>query len=198
MVFPTFFNLSLNLAIKIAWSEPQSAPDLVFSDCIELLHFSAAYSQCGFIIDYLVMSLGRIFSCIVGRGCLLWPVRSLGKTLLAFALPHFVLQGQICLLLQVSLDFLLLHSSFLSWKGHFWAVLVLEGLVGHYRTFQLQLLQHYWLGLRVGLLSLSKTKETFEELETSCFELVIGMRYWRNLKTRSQWLKRKPGFPAVA
>ena len=31
--------------------------------------------------------------------------------LLAFALPHSVLQGQICLLLQVCLDFLLWHSS---------------------------------------------------------------------------------------
>ena len=31
--------------------------------------------------------------------------------LLAFDLLHFVLQGQICLLLQVALDFLLLHSS---------------------------------------------------------------------------------------
>ena len=41
--------------------------------------------------------------CVVGRGCLLWPVRSLGKTLLAFALLHSVLQGQICLLLQVFL-----------------------------------------------------------------------------------------------
>ena len=30
--------------------------------------------------------------------------------MLAFALLHFVLQGQICLLLQVFLDFLLLHS----------------------------------------------------------------------------------------
>ena len=50
-------------------------------------------------------------SLVVGRGCLLWPVCSLGKTLLAFALLHSVLQGQICLLLQVSLDFLLLHSS---------------------------------------------------------------------------------------
>jgi len=38
-------------------------------------------------------------------------VRSLGRTLLAFALLHSVLQGQICLLLQVFLDFLLLHSS---------------------------------------------------------------------------------------
>ena len=45
-----------------------------------------------------------------GRGCLLWPMHSLGKTLLVFALLHSVFQGQICLLLQVFLDFLLLHS----------------------------------------------------------------------------------------
>ena len=49
---------------------------------------------------------------IVGWGCLLWPVCSLGKkkkkkNLLPFALPHFVCQDQTCLLLQVSLDFLL-------------------------------------------------------------------------------------------
>ena len=31
--------------------------------------------------------------------------------MLTFALLHFVIQGQTCLLLQVSLDFLLLHSS---------------------------------------------------------------------------------------
>ena len=36
---------------------------------------------------------------------------SLDKALLAFALLHFVLQGKTCLLLQVCLDFLLLHSS---------------------------------------------------------------------------------------
>ena len=34
MVFPTFFNLSLNLAIKSSRSEPQSAPGLVFTDYI--------------------------------------------------------------------------------------------------------------------------------------------------------------------
>ena len=37
--------------------------------------------------------------------------KTLGKTLLAFALIHFVLEGQTCLLVQVSLDFLLLHST---------------------------------------------------------------------------------------
>ena len=56
------------------------------------------------------MSMCRVFSCVVGRGCLLWPVCSLGKTLLTFALLHSIL-CQICLLLQVFLDFLLLHSS---------------------------------------------------------------------------------------
>ena len=38
VVFPTFFNLSLNLGIRSSWSEPQSAPGLVLADCIEFLH----------------------------------------------------------------------------------------------------------------------------------------------------------------
>ena len=38
VVFPTFFYLSLNLAIRSSWSEPQSPPGLVFADYIELLY----------------------------------------------------------------------------------------------------------------------------------------------------------------
>ena len=38
VVFPTFFNLGMNLAIRSSWSEPQSAPVCVCADCIELLH----------------------------------------------------------------------------------------------------------------------------------------------------------------
>ena len=37
------------------------------------------------------MSMCKVFSCVV-----LWPVHSLGKTLLVFALLHSVFQGQIC------------------------------------------------------------------------------------------------------
>ena len=48
-------------------------------------------------------------------------------------------------------DFLLLHSSPLKWKGHPFWVLVLKGLVDLHRTVQLQLLQRYWLGHRLGL-----------------------------------------------
>ena len=51
------------------------------------------------------------FCYVIGRGCLLWHVHSFGKILLAFALLHFVLQGQMCLLLQLSLDLLLLHAA---------------------------------------------------------------------------------------
>ena len=98
------------------------------------------------------MSVCRVFSCYIGRGFLLWPVCSLGKTLLAFALLHSVLQGQTCLLLQVSLVFLLLHSSPLWCKGHLFWGLVLESLIDLHRTVQFQLLQHYWLGHRLGLL----------------------------------------------
>ena len=72
--------------------------------------------------------------------------------MLAFALLHFVLQGQTCLLLQVYFDFLLLYSSPLNEKDIFFGVLVLEGLVGLHRTVQLQLLQHYWSGHRFRLL----------------------------------------------
>ena len=80
---------------------------------------AAKNTRSDFSIDHLVMSVCRVFSCVVGRGCLLWPVCSLGKTLLAFALLHFVLQRQICLLIQVSLDFLILYSNPLWWKGLF-------------------------------------------------------------------------------
>ena len=78
-------------------------------------------------------------------------MRSLGKTLLAFALLHSVLQGQICLLLQVALDFLLLHPVPYNEKDTFW-ILVLEGLVGLHRMVQLQLFQYYWSRNRLGLL----------------------------------------------
>ena len=97
------------------------------------------------------MSMCRVFSCVVGRGCLLWSVHFLGKALLIFALLLSTFQGQICLLLQVFLDFLLFAFQSPIMKRTSFLVLVLKGLVGLHRTVQLQLLQHYWLGHRLGL-----------------------------------------------
>ena len=90
VVFPTFFNLSLNLAIRSSWSEPQSAPGLVFADCIEFLHL---WLQ---IIIINLISVLTIWWCpcvesslvLLEAGALLWPVHSLGKTLLTFAQLH--------------------------------------------------------------------------------------------------------------
>ena len=88
-------------------------------------NFIFSFKECNqydFSIDHLVTSLCWVVSCVVGRACLLWLVHSLSKGLLDFALLHFVLQGQNFLLLQVSLDFLLLYSSALWLKGHLFGV----------------------------------------------------------------------------
>ena len=53
------------------------------------------FSQSDFNIDHLVMSTCRVFSCVVGRRCLLRPVCSLGKILLAFTLIHFVVKAKL-------------------------------------------------------------------------------------------------------
>ena len=64
---------------------PQSAPSLVFADCINFSIFGyREYNQSDFDIDHLVMSMCGVFSCVVVRRCLLCPVYSLGKILLSF------------------------------------------------------------------------------------------------------------------
>ena len=100
------------------------------------------------------MSMCRVFSCVVGRGCLLWPVRSHGKTLLAFALLHSTFQGQICLLFRFNFSLQALEDrspplsgskstfpmlSIKLAKGHIWYY--------HFLTQSLQwlLLPNYWL-----------------------------------------------------
>ena len=56
--FPSFFKLSLNLAIRSSWSETQSASGLVFADCIELSIFGCKeYNQSDFDVNHLVMSM---------------------------------------------------------------------------------------------------------------------------------------------
>ena len=140
------------------------------------------------------MSMCRVFFCVVGRGCLLWSVHSICRTLLAFALLHSVLQGQICLLLQVFLDFLLLHSSPTNAFHNIW-VLVLEGLVGIHRTIQLQLLQHYWLGHRLGLLWYWMVCLGNEQRSFCCFWDCIHILHFGLLLTMmvTPFLLRIPG-----
>ena len=96
------------------------------------------------------MSICRFISCVVGKGCLLWLMHSLGK--LVFSLLYFVLKGQTWLLVQANLDFPFQYSNPWWWIEHLFWVLVLEGLVGLHRIIQFQLLQHCWSGHRLELL----------------------------------------------
>ena len=57
---------------------------------------------------------------LLERGCLLWLVHSLGITLLAFDVLRFVLRSQICLLIQVSLNFIICISVPYNKKNIFW------------------------------------------------------------------------------
>ena len=94
----------------------------------------------------------RVVSSVLGRGCLLWPVCSLDKSLVTSA--HFILYSKAKL---ACYSRYLLTSYFCipipcDEKCMVWGMLVLEGLVGLHRTSQLQLHQHQWLEHRLGLL----------------------------------------------
>ena len=91
------------------------------------------HDQSDFIVDPLVMSICGVVSWGVGKWCLLLPLCSLDKILLAFALLHFLLQGQTRLLFQMSPDFLLLHSNPLWWKG---PLFLLDGLLLTYLNIE--------------------------------------------------------------
>ena len=85
VVFPTFFNLSLNFTIRSSWSEPRSAPSLFFfffADCVELLHIWLQRIESIWFWYYnLMRSMCRAVFYVVGREHLLWPLCSFWKTL---------------------------------------------------------------------------------------------------------------------
>ena len=63
--------------------------------CFCCLYRDSPYLAAKNIINLISVLTIWWCSCVIGRGCLLWPVHFLDKTLLAFALLRSVLQGQI-------------------------------------------------------------------------------------------------------
>ena len=102
------------------------------------------------------MSMCRVFSCVVGRGCLLWVFamtsafswqNSISLCAASFRIPRPnmpVTPGVSWLATFAFQSSIMKRTSFLGVSS--------EGLVCLYRTVQLQLFQHYWLGHRRGLL----------------------------------------------
>ena len=77
------------------------------------------------------MSICRVISFVVGLGCLLWPVHSLGKTLLAFTLLHFYSKAKLACYSRCLLTSYFCIPVPYDEKASF-LLLVLEGLVGHH------------------------------------------------------------------
>ena len=93
---------SLNFAIRSSWYEPQSAPSLDFAYCIASPSLATKN-----IINLILVWTIWWFPCVesslllLGESVSYDPCILLAK-LLVFVQLHFVLQGQICLLFQVS------------------------------------------------------------------------------------------------
>ena len=98
------------------WSEPQSTPDLVSADYIQLLPLWEH------IVNLMMVLTIWWLPCVESPLLCCWKKVFTMTSVFSWQNSvslHFVLQGQTCLLLQVSLGFLILHSNPLSWKGGF-------------------------------------------------------------------------------
>jgi len=139
----------------------------------------------------------RVFSCCCKRMFAMTGVFSWEDSI-SFALLHFVHQGQTYLLLQVSLNFLLLNSNPLWWKGHLFLVLVLEGLVGLHRTIQLQFLWHQWLGHSLGSVMLNTLLWKWTEIVLSFLRLHPSTAFWTLVDFEGYSISSKVFLPIVA
>ena len=107
------------------------------------------YNQSDFGIEHLLMSMCKVASCVVEKGFAMTSAFSWQNSASFYPAsfcslrPNLPVTPGISWLPTLAFQFPVMNRiSFL--------VLVLEGLVGLHRTDQLQLLQHPWLGHRLG------------------------------------------------
>ena len=97
------------------------------------------------------MSMCRIISYVVRRVCLLTSAFSWQNSVNFCPASFCTPRPNLPVTPGISWVPTFAFQSSMMKRTSFW-VLVLEGLVGHHRTIQLQLLQHYWLEHRLRLL----------------------------------------------
>ena len=96
------------------------------------------------------MSMCRVFSCVVGRGCLLWPVYSLQNSVRLCPASFYIPRPNLPVTLGVSWLLTFAFQSPIMKRIYFWGVSS-KRFVGLHRTVQLQLLQCYLSGHRLRL-----------------------------------------------
>ena len=140
LVFPTFFNFSLNFSVRSLWTEPQSVPDLVFMDCIELLHL---WLQRTWSIWFQHWPSGEIhvYSHLLGCWKRVFVVTHMFSWQNSVSPCRFFLYSRVTLAYYSGY---LLTSYFCipipcGEKDMLFLVLILEGVVGPHKTSQLQL-----------------------------------------------------------
>ena len=118
-----------------------------------------------------VMSVYRVVSCFVERKCLLWPVHFSSQNSVRLCSTSFCIpRPNLPVTPGVWLPTFAFQSPIM--KRISFGGVSSKGLVGLHRTVQLQLLQHYWLGHRLGLLwywmvFLGKKQSSFCLFETA-------------------------------
>ena len=104
-IIPSKEHLGL-ISFRMAWLDLLSAQGTLKS----LLQHHSSKTSIVWCSAFFIVQISHPY-ITTGKTIALTKWAILGKTLLIFTLLHSVFQGQICLLLQVLLDFLLLHSS---------------------------------------------------------------------------------------
>ena len=144
MVLPSFFNLSLNLAIRILWSETQSAPSLVFADYIEFLHSVAKN-----IINLISVLAIWWCPCVESSFVLLEEVVCYDQCFplaKCYPLPCFILYSKAkfaCYFRYLLTSFFCIPVPY-DEKDIFFCVLVLEGLICVKSLSRVQLFATPW------------------------------------------------------
>ena len=98
------------------------------------------------------MSMPTVISYVFGRGCLLWPVRSLGKTVNLCPASFCIPRSNLPVTPGISWFLTFAFQAPMMKTTSFCVCVLVLGLVGLLRTFQLQVFKHSWLGHRLGLL----------------------------------------------
>ena len=131
------------------------------------------------------MSMCRVLSCVVGRVCLLWPVCSLGKTLLAFA--HIKRQRHY--FVDKGMNSRLLFFTVVMYECKSWTIKKAE----HWRTdaFELwcwrRLLRVPWTARRSNQ---SVLKEISPEYSLDGLMLKLKLQYFGRLMWRTDSLEK--------
>ena len=127
--------------------------------CFCWLYRASASLAAKNIIDLILVLTVWWWPCVESslgcrKGCLLWPMCSFDKTLLAFVLLNLYFKGKlICFSRYLFTSYFCIPIPYVENDILLLLLLsVLEGLIGLNRTDQLQLLQHQWLRHRLGLL----------------------------------------------